>query len=662
MTEHRSRILIVDDDEQIRQICKTSLEKTGHEVQVADDGLSAEALMESRQFELVLSDLQMPRIGGMELLDYIISRHPDTIVVMFTGHGSIDLAKEAILKGAFEFLTKPFRLKELNETVSRALEAWQHRISDMPSRELSLLYDLTAYSTHVSSENEFLDNIAGVLLQSFRADAVRIYLFTQHSSLFSDSTSDELLPITLQGADELIDDDVWTSLTLRTLSSDYGFVLSDAAKDPLLEGRGSGTVMSQQIPGEHKPIGAITIVRTNTPGSFTPRDLKILSLFAAQTSNYLINHLMAEKLKYNAEELEQINTLASTFSSTLSVEFVLKAIGSGLLSRFAFDIFGVAMQSKNEEPFAYCYQRNDIIKKHEKIFWDTMKSEMKEKELYQARENVFRETFQADAKAKKLSDSIRAKVIIQLSEFAQIDGLIVVASFSEGGFHPDTGRFLSTLAGQAATAILNAHLHHTNDKNYFETIAAFARAVDAKDRYTHYHSRNVAAYSLAITDFLALSETDRNNILSAALMHDIGKIGIPEAILNKRGSLTDEEYMMIKTHPEIGYQILSRVAAFKDIVPAVRSHHERFDGKGYPDGISKLSIPVYARILCVSDAFDSMTSDRVYRPAPGLEYAVEELRENAGKQFDPDFAYALVEILTDRTPEEILDHYSTETD
>ncbi len=184
--------------------------------------------------------------------------------------------------------------------------------------------------------------------------------------------------------------------------------------------------------------------------------------------------------------------------------------------------------------------------------------------------------------------------------------------------------------------------------------------MDAKDPYTHDHSRNVTAYSLAIVDYMGMPDSDRNNIRSAALLHDIGKIGISEGILNKPGMLTKEEFEIIKKHPTIGHSILSRVAAFRKIVPAVLHHHERFDGRGYPNGLKDHGIPFYARMLAVADAFDAMISDRVYRPSPGLEYAVEELRVNAGKQFDPEIAYALVDILSEKTPAEILSDYSPE--
>jgi putative nucleotidyltransferase with HDIG domain len=237
---------------------------------------------------------------------------------------------------------------------------------------------------------------------------------------------------------------------------------------------------------------------------------------------------------------------------------------------------------------------------------------------------------------------------------------MVVAIPSEPADWHRHQRYLPILAGSAVAALGNAYLHKTGERNYIQTIAALAGAVDAKDPYTHDHSRNVTAYSLAIADYLGMSDDDREALQNAALLHDIGKIGVPESILNKPGSLTNEEYAIIKSHPEIGFRILSPMAVLADIRIAVRHHHDRFDGKGYPSNLAGEDIPFHSRILAVADVFDAMTADRVYRPAPGIEYAVSELRANAGTQLDPSVAFAFIDVLSSKSMEQILHDYSPE--
>jgi putative nucleotidyltransferase with HDIG domain len=167
-------------------------------------------------------------------------------------------------------------------------------------------------------------------------------------------------------------------------------------------------------------------------------------------------------------------------------------------------------------------------------------------------------------------------------------------------------------------------------------IFAFAAAMDAKDSYTQKHSETVSRYSGSIAAGLGLTELEIKRITIAGLLHDVGKIGVPDSILNKPSKLTDEEFEVIKQHPTLGKNILEHMSSIKDVLEYVEYHQERFDGKGYPEGLKGEEIPLGARIVSVADAFHAMTSSRPYRKTPlTLEQAIVELRENSGTQFDP---------------------------
>jgi putative nucleotidyltransferase with HDIG domain len=177
---------------------------------------------------------------------------------------------------------------------------------------------------------------------------------------------------------------------------------------------------------------------------------------------------------------------------------------------------------------------------------------------------------------------------------------------------------------------------------YKGTMESLRLAVDAKDSYTKNHSDRVAYYSVLIAKGLNYSIEEIELIRNGGLFHDIGKIGIPDAILQKAGKLTDEEYHDIKNHPSIGEHILKPAKIFNDIIPMVKHHHERFDGRGYPSGLAGENIPLFARIVCIADAFDAMTSDRSYRPRYTLFKALEELERCKGTQFDPNLVDVFV--------------------
>ena len=190
-----------------------------------------------------------------------------------------------------------------------------------------------------------------------------------------------------------------------------------------------------------------------------------------------------------------------------------------------------------------------------------------------------------------------------------------------------------------------AHIY----QEYESTIYALTAAIDAKDHYTFSHSTNVAYYATALATALGMNEDMVEIIRQAALLHDVGKIGIPEYVLNKADKLTDDEYETIKGHVEASIDIIRHLPSLDYVIPAVIGHHERYDGKGYPRRIAGEDIPLTARILCVADSFDAMTSKRCYKKAFPLNVAREKLLQDAGKQFDPDLVYKFVECLDNGT-------------
>lgn len=202
---------------------------------------------------------------------------------------------------------------------------------------------------------------------------------------------------------------------------------------------------------------------------------------------------------------------------------------------------------------------------------------------------------------------------------------------------------------------INNELQSTYDKlesAYMETIEILRFTVEAKDSYTRGHSDRVSEYSELIGKTLGLSEADLKTLKIGGLFHDIGKIGIPDNILLKTSKLNDDEYSEIKNHPSIGAHILSNATIFKDIIPIVKHHHERFDGNGYPSKLKGNEIPYLARIAAIADAFDAMTSRRSYRDSLDLEFVKNEIVQNAGTQFDPEIAQIFLNIL-DAEPNEI---------
>lgn len=179
------------------------------------------------------------------------------------------------------------------------------------------------------------------------------------------------------------------------------------------------------------------------------------------------------------------------------------------------------------------------------------------------------------------------------------------------------------------------------------TIAALTAAIDAKDHYTYKHSRNVALYSAILATAAGLNESQITMIYEAALLHDIGKISIPETILSKSGTLTSDEFSLMKNHVNNSIDMIRHLTSMDYVIPAAIGHHERWDGKGYPRGLSGQDIPLSARCLAIADAYDAMTTDRPYRRGMAPDFAAEQIEQNAGKQFDPDLSAIFVGLIHD---------------
>jgi HD-GYP domain-containing protein (c-di-GMP phosphodiesterase class II) len=202
------------------------------------------------------------------------------------------------------------------------------------------------------------------------------------------------------------------------------------------------------------------------------------------------------------------------------------------------------------------------------------------------------------------------------------------------------------LASQAGVALEHAGLYQQLRIAYLETTGALAEAINSRDPYTGGHIERVRDDALLLGDALGLSQQDREILRIAAMLHDIGKIGIEDRILRKKAALTLAEQAQMRQHPEIGARILGGAESLAAVSVAVRHHHEWFDGSGYPDGLAGEAIPLQARIIAIADAFDALTTDRPYQSAASMEQALAAIQAATGTQFDPVLVATFVQLMS----------------
>jgi len=247
---------------------------------------------------------------------------------------------------------------------------------------------------------------------------------------------------------------------------------------------------------------------------------------------------------------------------------------------------------------------------------------------------------------------IRAISLPLLSEGQAFGALTLTVERTGESFSADDIEFLKTLASHVSVATKNAQLYRSLEISYLDTVAALAAAVDAKDAYTRGHSDRVMRNSVHLARAIGLSHREVSMIRYSALLHDVGKIGLPTHILSTKVNLTKEEHNLVKQHPMIGYQIVRPISFLRPALDGILYHHERWDGQGYPKKLAAEDIPLMARLLALADTWDAMAHDRFYRRARSAEEIVEELRDCTGTQFDPNLVQAAVDILPTVTEED----------
>ena len=443
----KPRVLVVDDESGVRDFVSSVLQRSAYDTGLAADGSEALHLLHHNPYDLVITDLRMPRMSGIALLKEIKSRWPQTDVMMFSGHATIEGAVEAIKLGAYDYLTKPFNLDELLLKVQHCFE---RRALERETKRLSAIVSLSELSRMLTSNLDIESlpgQIVGIVQSSFQPDRACLALNTG--------------------------------------------VVSDTH------------VVVESSNGNDEREGSLVGVRPN-------------------------------ELPFSIAEEQD--------GSTISVPL----------------------------------HRGD----------------------------------------------------------RQLGTLRIVRNNGQPDYRGEEGQLLALFGAQIAIALENAVAYRDLSELNLAAITALVTAVETRDAYTGGHSDRIAKHATRLARRLKLGPSLVEDIRIAALLHDIGKIGVSDLVLNKPGTLTHEEFEQVKRHPGIGAQIVGAMKPLQNIVPLIYHHHEQHDGSGYPEGLDGESIPLGARIIAVVDAFEAMTSDRAYRSALQLDESVRRLREGAGKQWD----------------------------
>jgi putative nucleotidyltransferase with HDIG domain len=411
------------------------------------------------------------------------------------------------------------------------------------------------------------------------------------------------------------------------------------------------------------------------------KDDKSLNIFleAIENNNNLrnivdfINERLLFKydLEHYSQEIKTIYNVSLSFTNLHTEDELMKLIVKKAKNIFKADVSSIMLLNENNELYIYYSEglKPEVIKNTRQKLGQGIAGIV----ALTGQSLIINDinTYYTDMDYEK---EFRSSIVVPLKvKDNKVIGVLSISKYSQYPFSESDMLTLYNLATIAAATIEKAKLYsevqnyaQKLEETYLSTVESLAKAFEAKDRYNKGHMERVLEYGLAIASELDPNLLNDDVLKLSLLFHDIGKIEVPDYILNKPAKLTPEEYEIIKRHPVAGEEILKPVKFLQEVAKVIRQHQERWDGKGYPDGLKGEEIHLYARIVAVADAFDAMTSDRSYRKAMKIEEAVEEILRNSGTQFDPKVVEAFYRayenglIVVENTSENIENNQKTE--
>lgn len=479
----KEKILVIDDEDFILQLSRDILTKINYDVKTISNGNEGIKLLENEKFDLLLTDIKMPEINGLDVIRHVRTNNKEIPIIVITGHGTLDTAINALKLGAQGFILKPFTPVELRTAVAEALEKTRLLSENIRMHALMPLFEISKEIISETDPKRLLRLIVEIAVRETHADKAFLCLIDEVTGKIG-------------------------------MEEDYG--LSPDFVRKFKEKYGDKIVRF--------------IVKEKRPLLVTPE----------------------VKLPAGFEQIKEIESMSSGIYMPLTIRG--NSIGVLYISR-----------TGSEHPFT-----------------------------------------------------------------------------------PSEVELVLVLSGQAAVAIENAHLYEKLEQSYLSTIVTLSGVVEARDLYTDKHMKDIAEYSVEIAKQLELPDNDIENIRKAALLHDLGKICVPDHILMKPDKLSNEEMDIIKKHPTTGAKMIEPVEPLKHAREIMKHHQECYDGSGYPDGLRGEDIPLGARIIAVSDAFGAMTTDRPYRKALSADEAIKELNKYSGIQFDPNVVEIFISILKNK--------------
>ncbi len=396
----------------------------------------------------------------------------------------------------------------------------------------------------------------------------------------------------------------------------------------------------------HRVVGVVEVLNRQDQRPFQRDDLELLEAISAQIALVVENTQLFEMHQAKIQKLRTLEEISRVLNSTLDEKVVRRQAMEAATKLMDTEVGSLLLIDPTRKELFF---EVDSIERGERVKEVRLKiGEGIAGWVAQTGKPLIIEDAQKDPRFsnkvdRKTNFVTRNMICVPVKIKGRTIGVLQsINKKNQGRFSKGDLENFSSLANQVAIAIENANLYKELKETFLSTARALSDTIEAKDAYTGGHTQRVMEYSVAISRHLGLPTDEMEKLKLAAILHDIGKIGVDDQVLQKQGRLNEEEKRKMQQHTIIGPRIVKRVRQLHPIIPGIRHHHEMYDGSGYPDAAKGEQIPLMARIIAVADTFDAMTSDRPYRKGLDVKSALKEIRQFSGKQFDPKVVQALL--------------------